>query len=166
MGKILISACLIGELVKYDGGHNRSEHQIIQDWMQQDLLSPLCPEMAGGLPAPREPAEIQNGDGNAVLDGTARVLTVSGQDVTAQFLAGAEKMLQLALSLNIKVAVLKARSPSCGNDTIYNGQYNHTQIPGSGVTAALLKRHDIAVFNEDQIKEAADWLDANLKLLP
>ncbi len=166
MAKILISACLLGERVKYDGGDNLQDSSILKDWSERDMLIPICPEMAGGLPTPRPPAEIQGQDGHAVLDGTAKVQTNDGRDVTPEFVSGAQAALEAARLHNVSLAVLKARSPSCGNEYIYNGQFSGIKKPGSGVTAALLERHGVKVFNEDQIQEAALWLETKLKLFP
>ena len=116
---------------------------------------PLCPDVAGGLPTPRPPAEIPGGQGGAVLDGRLPVLTDDGADVTAAFVAGAEIALRLVQQHGLRVAVLKARSPSCGNTHNYDGHFDGTLVAGEGVTAALLKRHGVMVFNETQLAEAA-----------
>ena len=103
------------------------------------------------------PAEIQNGDGVAELDEQARLLDSSGQDVTAEFVSGAQQALALAQQHNIRVAILKARSPSCGNAQIYDGTFGQRLIAGRGVTAALLERHGVKVFNEDEIAAAPNY---------
>jgi uncharacterized protein YbbK (DUF523 family) len=119
---------------------------------------PLCPEVAGGLPVPRPPAEIQTGDGAAVLAGRARILARDGNDVTAQFVAGAARALEAVQQARIRVAVLKARSPSCGSQRIYDGTFSGTLREGDGTTAALLRAHGVAVFDESQLVEAAAHL--------
>ena len=103
----------------------------------------MCPEVLGGLPIPRPPAERQP-------DG--RVITQKGQDVTNQYRAGAQRALELAQVHGCTLAVLKERSPSCGRGQIYDGTFSHTLTSGSGVTAQLLEEHGIPVYGESQIK--------------
>ena len=154
MEKILISACLVGQKVRYDGQASTSRGEVIDQWRRQGRLVAICPEVAGGLPVPRPAAEIVGGDGESVLDEAARLVTTEGKDVTDNFVAGAWHALQLARQEKIRLAILKARSPSCGSSTIYDGTFSGRKIDGLGVTAALLRRHGIAVFNEEQIEEA------------
>jgi uncharacterized protein YbbK (DUF523 family) len=116
--------------------------------MHGDVLS-LCPEVLGGLPTPRPPAEIQGGDGDDVLEGQARVMNTEGRDITTEFLAGAQKVLRVAHRWGIKVAILKARSPSCGVGQIHDGSFSGRLVKGDGVTAALLKREGIIVRSEE-----------------
>jgi uncharacterized protein YbbK (DUF523 family) len=106
----------------------------------------------GGLPIPRPPAEIQSGNGLDVIEGRSRVMTNDGSDVTASFLAGAEAALNIALKEGCQFAVLAARSPSCGNREIYDGEFSGRLIPGFGTTVALLQQHGIEVFNQGEIK--------------
>ena len=141
--KVVISACLLGVRCRYDGGHSRNETAMNRKKTYQ--LIPVCPEESGGLPTPRPPAEIVGGDGDAVLDGTAKVMTANGTDVTAAYLKGAHHALQVAQSHGATHVILKARSPSCGCGSIYDGTFSGTLISGDGVTTALLKRHGIAV---------------------
>ncbi len=150
MKKILISACLLGSAVRYDGACKPIQHPFLRDWQTQGRLVPFCPEVAGGLPIPRPPAEITGGTGQDVLAGRAKVLSQKA-DVTAPFLAGAQAALALAKQTGISAALLKARSPSCGNDFIYDGSFTGTLIPGTGVTAALLRMNGILVFNENEM---------------
>ena len=150
MEKILISACLIGRRVRYDGQASTLRDRLVDTWHEQGRLVPICPEVAGGLPVPRPAAEIQGGGGEAVLDGHARLVTGEGNDVSDAFVAGARLALALARREKCRIALLKARSPSCGSSTIYDGSFAGKQRPGAGVAAALLRRHGIAVFNEDE----------------
>ncbi len=161
MHKILISACLLGRPVRYDGRarHPDDPTHLLDRWRREDRLVPICPEVSGGLPVPRPPAEIVGGDGNDVLDGRAHLLTADGRDVTAPFLAGAQAALAMAQEHDVALAILKARSPSCGSHQIYDGSFSSTLRPGSGATAALLRRHDIPVFTEDQLAAAALLLE-------
>lgn len=141
MGKVLVSACLAGRNCRYDGGNCRATALGIGD--HEAVL--FCPEEAGGLPTPRLPAEIVGGDGADVLAGLAQVVTASGEDVTAAYLAGARQALSLCQREGIERALLKRRSPSCGASAVYDGTFSHTLRPGQGVTAALLSRHGVQV---------------------
>lgn len=154
MDKILVSRCLLGHAVRYDGGAHGPIALLLQ-WQAEGRVVALCPELAGGLPTPRPPAEIPGGQGAAVLDGRLAVRTVAGEDVGAAFLAGAQAALALVRQHGIRVAVLKARSPSCGNLENYDGSFSGRRVPGEGVTAALLRRAGVRVFNEEQLEEAA-----------
>lgn len=127
----LVSSCLVGLLTRYDG-----EVKAVPSVF--DLLAgvnwlPICPEQLGGLATPRPPADLVGGDGYDVLKGKARVLTREGDDVTANFIRGAEQVLAIARAQKVAAIYLKARSPSCG------------LIPVVGVTAALLKEHGYTV---------------------
>jgi uncharacterized protein YbbK (DUF523 family) len=154
--KILVSACLLGERVRHDAGHKASEHAALQRWAAEGRLVPVCPEVAGGLPVPRPPAEIQGpGGGPAVLAGMAPIHTKHGQDVTAAFLAGARVALATAERHGIRIAILKENSPSCGSRRIHDGSFSGTRIPGMGVTAAMLRAAGIEVFPETEIDAAA-----------
>lgn len=149
MEKILVSACLIGQPVRYDGTGKPLTHTVWQQWRQQGRLITICPECAGGLATPRAPAEQQR-------DG--RVMTCDGQDVTHAFQKGAELALALAQKYQIKLAILKANSPSCGNEQIYDGSFQGRKIEGQGLTAKCLSDSGIQVFNELQIEEALGFL--------
>ncbi|WP_197457640.1 DUF523 domain-containing protein [Snodgrassella sp. CFCC 13594] len=141
---VLVSACLAGQKVRYDGraclctelGVEGDVHQIA-----------FCPEMAAGLPVPRPPAEIQGGDGAAVLASKARVIDFQGTDVTEFFVRGAEQALAVAQQHQVKVAILKQNSPSCGCGRIYEGDFSGNLKNGDGVTAALLRQHGIKVVS-------------------
>ena len=144
MERILISACLVGDNVKYDGGNNKNP--LIEKLLEKYELVPFCPEVEGGLPTPRHPSE-QRGE---------QVINDIDEDVTDEFNKGADLALNICLYLKIKKAILKERSPSCGVHSIYDGTFSHKVIPGSGVTAALLKRKGIDVYNEDEIPMLLD----------
>jgi uncharacterized protein YbbK (DUF523 family) len=153
MQKILVSRCLLGHAVRYDGGAH-GPFTLLERWQQEGRIVPLCPEVAGGLPTPRAPAEIAGGQGAQVLDGHLPVLTVDGEDVSAAFLAGAEQALALVAKYGIRMALLKARSPSCGNRENYDGSFNGTRVAGEGVTAAALRRAGVQVFSEEELPAA------------
>jgi uncharacterized protein YbbK (DUF523 family) len=159
MEKILVSRCLLGHRVRYDGGASGPFDQL-QQWLDEGRVVPLCPEVAGGLPTPRAAAEIPGGQGGRVLDGQAVVITTDGEDVSAQFLSGANQALELVRAHGIQIAVLKANSPSCGNLLTYDGTFSGVKVRGEGVTAALLKRHGVQVFSELELSEAAAVLKA------
>lgn len=159
MQKILVSACLLGQPVRYDGS-GAGSYALLQQWQAQGRLLVLCPEVSGGLPTPRAPAEIPGGQGAAVLDGQLPVRDVTGADVTGAFLAGAALAVELAERHRVRYAVLKARSPSCGNRETYDGSFTGTRVSGEGVTAAALRRRGIQVFNEDELEQLAALLDS------
>jgi len=146
----LVSACLVGIPCQYDGGSCPDDQ--IQDLAAQGGVLPFCPEVGGGLPTPRPPAEIQGGDGHDVLEGRARVVNIEGKDVTAEFLAGAQKALRIVRRWGIKEAILKAHSPSCGVGQIYDGSFSGRLVEGNGVTVALLKREGIIVRSEEEVR--------------
>lgn len=144
---IIVSACLAGLEVKYNGAHNLV--QKIKEWHEEGRVIPVCPEVLGGLSVPREPAEIVGGTGDDVLDGRAKVITKSGKDVTAQFIKGAEETLKIVQEAGAEIIILKERSPSCGSAMIYNGTFKGETIAGNGVTAAHLRRNGITVLSEE-----------------
>jgi uncharacterized protein YbbK (DUF523 family) len=153
---ILISACLCGVNCRYDGG-NCLDPKILK-LLKEGKALPVCPEQLGGLSTPRLPSEVISGTGAGVLDGKCRVFSkgvngIASEDVTKEFLKGAQETLKIAKECNAKVAILKARSPSCGHGIIYDGTFSSVRIPGSGVTAELLERNGIKVYTEeDEIK--------------
>ena len=157
MNKILISACLLGQKVRYDGKDNLQTNARLQEWIALGKVISICPEMTGGLPTPRPPSEIQFGKtAHDVLNNQAKILTDKNVDVTTEYLWGAQKTLELAKKHNILVAILKARSPSCGSKQIYDGTHSKKLIDGMGITAALLTQNGIQVFDETEIDQALD----------
>ena len=140
---ILVSACLLGQNCKYNGGNNLAEGLYEELTAKGIGIVPVCPECAGGLPTPRVPAE-RLGD---------RVVNKVGEDVTEQFLAGAQAALEAAKVNDCRCAVLKKNSPSCGCGTVYDGSFTGTLTEGDGVTAELLKLHHITVYNEETWSE-------------
>lgn len=147
MKKLLISACLYGEKCRYDGGDNLiAELDLLRD---KCTLIPVCPEVSGGLETPRNPSEIAGG----------RVVMNDGSDVTAEYTKGAEIALGTALENGCEVALMKAKSPSCGSGKIYDGTFSRTLTDGDGITVRLLKENGIKVFNETQIKELVEYME-------
>ena len=159
MIKVLVSACLMGEPVRYNGGPVKIfDDRLLEYWHAEERVVPFCPEVAGGLSIPRPCSEILDGDGKKVLRGDARVINIHGDDVTESFLKGAQKAMELARSMEIPMAVMKDGSPSCGSAYIYDGRFAGVKKPGKGVTAALLEENGIRVFSEGEIPNASDYL--------
>jgi len=155
MIRVLVSACLLGEKVRYNGGDSASSHPVLAAWIAEGRVVPFCPEVAGGLGVPRPAAEIVGGDGAAVLRGVARIVTREAVDVTDAFRRGADLALHAAREAGARVAILKNGSPSCGSSYIYDGTFTGTRAAGQGTTAAELERAGVRVFSETQIDEAA-----------
>ena len=145
----IVSACLVGINCRYDG--ENSLNSKIFKMFKKGFLVPICPEQLGGLPTPRKWDEIVGGDGHDVLKGKAKVLRKDGEDVTKNFVRGAEETLMIAKSLNAKEAILKSKSPACGCGEIYDGTFSGKLKKGDGVTAAILKNNGIGVKNEKEI---------------
>jgi len=135
----LCSACLLGIKCRYDGKSARNRKVIML--LKAETLIPVCPEQLGGLPTPREPAEIRG----------KRVVTRSGKDVTENFKRGAKEVLKIAKLYGIKEAIMKQGSPSCGCGEIYDGTFSSKTIKGDGVTTALLKKNGIKVISEKEL---------------
>ncbi|WP_232698929.1 DUF523 domain-containing protein [Brevibacillus daliensis] len=142
----LVSSCLAGVECRYDANH--CLHERIQDLVKQNKAVIACPEVLGGLPTPRDPAEIQGGNGLDVIEGRAKVITITGQDVTEMYLQGAKKALKLAQEVKATHVVLKENSPSCGSHMIYDGSFRGQKVSGEGVTAALLRQEGFIVMSE------------------
>lgn len=159
MKKILVSACLAGTPVRYDGKPATMHHELMVRWISEGRAILSCPEVLGGLPTPRDPAEIVGGNGHDVLEGKARVVTTTGADVTDAFIKGANRALVVAQKHEVSAALLQARSPSCGKQ-IYDGTFSKTCIDEPGVTAALFERHNIRVFGPEEIQLADTFLES------
>jgi uncharacterized protein YbbK (DUF523 family) len=141
--KVLVSACLLGERVRYNGADARCASDVLERWAREGRLVPFCPEVAGGLPVPRPAAEIRD---------------QAGRDLTGFFLDGARGALAAARAQGARLAVLKEGSPSCGTGTIYDGTFTGARRAGPGVTAALLEENGIRVFSERQLDRADAWV--------
>ena len=162
--KILISSCLLGEDVRYDGNNSSvafnpnisfSLKELFMDILCENEIYSFCPEVAGGLGVPRIPSEIVKTDKPFIVQ------NAEGADVTINFLVGAKKALDVCTQEDIKVALLKANSPSCGNINIYDGTFSNNLIEGQGLTARLLKENGVEVFNETQLKDLKVFIKAN-----
>ena len=156
MQKILVSACLLGEKVRYDGGHSRVD--ALKRWYEQGRIISLCPEVAGGLPIPRPAAEIEGGDSDRVLRGRGFIRRRDGQDVTDAFMDGAECTLALCFEYHIHIAILKEGSPSCAVNLVNNGDFSGTKMDGMGITARLLSQHGVFVFSENHLDQVTKKL--------
>ena len=133
----IVSACLLGCGCRYDG--KRKEIPLeIAELQKHHTLIPVCPEILGGLPTPRPPAEIVSG----------RVVNREGMDVTEAYRRGAEEVLRLARLYSADGVILKNMSPSCGTNGIYDGTFTGQRIDGEGITARLLRSNGFAVFGE------------------
>jgi len=154
MNKVLVSACLLGKRVRYDGGSLSINEQILDSWLSEGRVVSVCPEVEAGMSIPRKPAEIAEGHGGQVLDGEADVIERDGGSVTDDFIEGASVALARCQQHNITVAVLAESSPSCGSSFIYDGSFSGNRIPGMGVTTALLRRHGIQVYSQHELAEA------------
>jgi len=141
--KLLVSSCLLGEEVRYDGKSSRITSKLFEKLLKEHEIFSFCPEVEGGLSIPRPAAEIKG----------LQVLTKDNRDVSAFFKLGAKKALLLCQKENIKIALLKAKSPSCGNINIYDGNFRSILIDGRGICAQVLFDNNIQVFNEDQLKD-------------
>ncbi len=160
MEKVLVSSCLLGNPVRYDGRSKLSGNAILARWHEQGRLVPICPEVAAGLPTPRAPAEIasrsgQGNPGDAVLAGHAGVMDRNGVDVTDVFLNAARFTVALAKRHGCRHAVLTDGSPSCGSSFVYDGSFSGVKLAGSGVTARALVGAGFTVWPESGIAALA-----------
>lgn len=138
--KIMVSACLLGENCKYSGGNNYSEK--VMKYIEGHEVVPVCPEVLGGLPTPRTPAEIVD---NIVMN-------QDGVCVDAEFRKGARLALQMAKEQQVELVILQSRSPSCGTKQIYDGTFSKKLIPGQGVFAELLSENNIKTLDVEDIE--------------
>lgn len=144
--KFLVSACLAGENCTYSGRNKLCPE--VRKLVEEGLAVAVCPELAGGSGVPRERCEITGGDGNDVLEKRARVITVSGADISEALISGAQKTLETARQYKVEAAILKSKSPSCGCGSIYDGTFRGVLIKGDGVTTAMLRKNGIIVHDE------------------
>lgn len=136
--KYAISACLVGTCCKYNGGHNRNE-KLIEFLKDKDYIL-VCPEVTGGLPTPRAPSEIVG----------TRVMNTLGQDVSEEFLRGAQIEFNKVVEEEVDVAILQPRSPSCGKDKIYDGTFQGKLVDGDGIFVQMLKKEEITVYTSEE----------------
>jgi uncharacterized protein YbbK (DUF523 family) len=148
MEKILVSACLLGDKVRYNGADAITDDPVLRRWLAEGRVVRFCPEVAGGLGTPRPPAERQ----------ADRIVTDAGADVTVAFMYGAELARDTARAQRIRIAILKDGSPSCGSTYVYDGTFTGTRVSGAGTTTAMLNDDGVRVFNETQLQDAAAYL--------
>lgn len=144
MKTILVSACLLGENCKYNGGNNDSK--AVHEFVKNCKVIPVCPEVLGGLPVPRCPSELVNGV----------VMNARGECVDRQFKEGAAKALTIGKENGAELAILQSRSPSCGVLEIYDGTFSGKKIPGQGVFAQLLQREGIPMIDAEELNDGED----------
>lgn len=150
MKKILVSMCLYGgEPVRYDGKSKEETAPVFIRWKEEGRLVPVCPEVFGGLPVPRSDAQ-RTGD---------RIIARNGNDVTAEYLKGAEEAVRLAKTENVICAVMKEKSPSCGSSRIYDGSFSGRIIEGEGMAVELLRKAGVRVFSEEQLDEVKKLIE-------
>ncbi|GGC80766.1 DUF523 domain-containing protein [Enterococcus wangshanyuanii] len=154
-----ISACLGGICCRYDG--QSKELSFLKELVEKKEAMPICPEVLGGLPIPREPAEIKDGDGFAVWQEQASVVTVSGEDVTECFKEGAKIAYQKLLEHQIDTVIVKENSPSCGQKMIYDGTFSGNKITGMGVATAYFVLNGIDVISENEWQKIVKHEDLN-----
>ena len=147
--KVLISACLLGDNVKYSGGNNLTLELVTLLEKYNVKIVKICPECFAGLSIPRVPSEIR-GD---------KVFSKDGRDITEEFLSGAEKTYQIAKRKQVDFAILKERSPSCGSSFIYDGSFSGKVIEGQGLTAKKLSKENIIIFSEENLEEIEKYLE-------
>ena len=147
--KVLISACLLGDNVKYSGGNNLKPELVTLLEKYNVKIVKICPECFAGLPIPRVPSEIRED----------KVFSKDGRDITEEFLSGAEKTYQVAKKKQVDFAILKERSPSCGSSYIYDGSFSGNVIQGQGLTAKKLSKEKIIIFSEENLKEIEKYLE-------
>ena len=138
---VLVSACLLGINCKYNGSNNLSEK--VQAFLKDKVVIAVCPEVLGGLPTPRIPSEIRDG----------QVINREGESVDAAFRAGADQIMQVVQGLQIDLAILKSRSPSCGVGRIYDGTFTGTLTDGDGVFAHRLMEAGVRVISEEELAQ-------------
>ena len=146
----LISACLLGVKCTWSSDDKYKNDRAI-GLSRIETLIPVCPEQLGGLATPRVPQEVQGGTGEDVLNGKCKVINKNGEDVTKEFIRGAEETLKIVRQLNIKEFIGKSKSPSCGCGQIYDGTFSGRLINGDGVTIALLRRNGIRIIPEEDL---------------
>lgn len=137
--KIAVSACLLGENCKYNGGNNYSE--AVHEYIKGHEVIPVCPEVMGGLPTPRVPAEI--------VDGV--VTNKEGKSVDYEFRKGADIAFKKILESGVELCILQSRSPSCGVKQIYDGSFSGRKIEGQGIFATLLIKNGIRVIDVEDL---------------
>ena len=159
--RVLVSSCLMGNSVRYDGGDQFCDN--LSNLLFNDsriICYAFCPEVSGGLSVPRSRAAInRNYSGYDVLNhDKAKVINSDGIDVTNEYIKGAQLALEFCKKNRISIAIMKEDSPSCGSNTLFNPTFDASKKIGPGVTAALLKKNNIAVFSEIEVEELSKYI--------
>ena len=141
--KILVSACLLGRNCKYSGGNNRNEAVIA--YLKDKEYIPVCPEVEAGMPVPRPPVEIRDG----------KVISIEGKDLDAVYRKGVAKVMEAISKEEIGLAILKAKSPTCGVHEIYDGTFTGRKIPGQGILAEALVKAGVAACDEKDLEKGS-----------
>ncbi len=152
MDHILVSACLLGHPVRYDGKAKTLDDKTLDMWRTEGRLVSICPEIMAGLATPRTPAEIIGG----------QVVEQTVLDVTHIYVRGAEMVTKFARDSGCKFALLTDGSPSCGSTYIYDGTFTGQRIAGIGIVTEILRKNGIQVFSESQIHELSALLSTPL----
>lgn len=143
MKKIVVSACLLGRNCKYSGGNNRNEAVIA--YLKDKEYIPVCPEVEAGMPVPRPPVEIRDG----------KVISIEGKDLDAVYRKGVAKVMETISKEEISLAILKAKSPTCGVHEIYDGTFTGRKIPGRGILAEVLMKAGVVVCDEKDLEKGS-----------
>ena len=147
----LISACLCGVNCKYNGKNNLNKHCL--DLFKSGKAILVCPEQLGGLTTPRKPSEIQGESCEIINNKVGKIINNLGDDVTYQFIKGAEETLNIAKEAGVKIAILKEGSPSCGKNNVYDGTFSGRKIEGEGITSFMLRNNGIRVISDEEFDE-------------
>jgi uncharacterized protein YbbK (DUF523 family) len=163
MSQILVSSCLLGLPARFDGTSKLVSDPLWEQWRTEGRLVPFCPELAAGATVPRPPAEIAGASAGEILDRTdpaagPRVVEPDGTDVTELYVRGAVLTLEFARQRGITIAVLCDRSPSCASTVRHDGTFTRQLVPGRGITAEVLTRGGVAVFNQFQLDQVSQLL--------
>lgn len=154
MKKILVSKCLFGgDPVRYDGKSKEERDLRFLKWKKEGRLIPVCPEVFGGLTVPRPDAQRRG----------ARIIARTGRDVTEEYIRGAEEAVRLAVRYDVVCAIMKEKSPSCGSQIIYDGEFSGNLIEGQGITTERLRSAGIKVFSEEQLDQVQELLENERK---
>lgn len=145
---VLISRCLLGINCRYDGKNNKIKN--LREKFPKINFIDVCPEVDSGMKTPRKPCEIKN----------SKIINIDGEDFTKEFKIGSQIALDLCKKYNIKIALLKAKSPSCGKDYIYDGNFDKNLINGDGITCQVLKKNGIIIFSEEEIEDFYSYISA------
>lgn len=157
--KILVSACLMGFKIRYNGQDKPLIAEVLARWQQEQRLVVHCPELAAGLATPRLPAELVGGGGIEALKGMATILESDGSDVSQHYLLAAWLALKTAQDSGCQLALMTDGSPTCGSQKIYDGSFQGVTQPGMGVAAALLRQHGIEVYAQIELVELIARVD-------